>query len=83
MFRLDVGNNIPNIAIEFNVPAPPPTLITVTGGGTQAATVGTPFGAPLQAKVTDAGGNPSSRSNSDILGSGLGSLSDTVANPGH
>ncbi len=58
VFRLDVGNDIPNIAIEFNVPAPSPALITVMGGGTQGATVGTQFGAALQAKVTDAGGNP-------------------------
>ncbi len=58
VFRLDVGNNVPNIAIEFNVPIQSPALITVMGGGTQGATVGTQFGAALQAKVTDAGGNP-------------------------
>lgn len=53
------GDNYPNIATEFDVLAPPPTLITVTGGGTQSAPVGTLFGNLLQAKVTDAGGNAS------------------------
>ncbi len=57
-FRLDVGNTISNIAIEFNVPVQSPALITVMGGGLQRATVGTQFGSALQAKVTDAGGDP-------------------------
>ena len=58
VFRLDVGNNVPNIAIEFNVPAASPTSITVAGMAAQAAMVGAQFEAPLQAKVTDMGGNP-------------------------
>ena len=59
VFRRDVGDKYPNIATEFDVLAPPPTLITVTGGGTQSAPVGTLFGNLLQAKVTDTGGNAS------------------------
>ncbi len=58
VFRLDAGNNVPNIAIEFNVPAASPTSITVAGMAAQAAMVGAQFEAPLQAKVTDMGGNP-------------------------
>jgi adhesin/invasin len=59
VFRYDTGGTHTTIAIQFNVPAPPPASITVTGGGTQNATVGTQFANPLQATVLDAGGNPS------------------------
>jgi adhesin/invasin len=59
VYRRDVGSTHTNIAIQFNIPVPPPALITVTGGGMQTATVGTPFGSALQARVTDAGGNAS------------------------
>jgi len=58
-FRYDTGGTHTTIAIEFNVPVPPPASIIVMGGSTQSATVGTQFGNALQAKVTDASGNPS------------------------
>jgi adhesin/invasin len=58
VFRYDAGGTHTSIAIEFNVPAPSPASINVTGGGTQSAQVGTQFGNSLQAKVTDASGNP-------------------------
>ena len=58
VFRLDAGDDVPNIAIEFNVPAPLPAAITVMGGGTQVATVSTLFPTALQAKVTDGVGDP-------------------------
>ena len=38
--------------------AGPPASITATGGTPQSTVVNTPFGAPLQVTVTDAGGNP-------------------------
>uniref|UniRef100_Q020K9 Ig domain protein, group 1 domain protein n=1 Tax=Solibacter usitatus (strain Ellin6076) TaxID=234267 RepID=Q020K9_SOLUE len=59
IFRLDMGNPGPNVAIEFDVPFTPPSSITVTGGGVQSATVGAPFVSPLEVKVTDMGGSPS------------------------
>jgi hypothetical protein len=51
VFRLDVDGTHTTIAIEFN---PPPAFITVAGGGTQSAAVGTQFGTALQARVTEA-----------------------------
>ena len=59
VFRLDAGNLDPGIAIQFNAPAPPPASITVTGGGSQNATVYTQFPSPLQATVMDANAKPS------------------------
>lgn len=56
VFRLNVGGNLADVAIEFNASAPPPAFITVTGGKTQSAMVGTPFGNALQVKVTAADG---------------------------
>jgi adhesin/invasin len=57
VFRLDVGGTHTTIAIQFNVPDPP-VFLTVTGGGTQSASVGAPFGSALQAQVTNEDHSP-------------------------
>jgi adhesin/invasin len=57
-FRLDVGSDDGSIAIEFNVPGPPSASITVSGGGTQSATLNTQFPSQLATTVKDASGKP-------------------------
>jgi adhesin/invasin len=58
IFRYDTMGVHTTIAIQFNIPAPPPASITVTGGGTQSTTVGTQFASALQATVTDVNNHP-------------------------
>jgi adhesin/invasin len=57
VFRLDTASDDGSIAIQFN---PPPAFITgVPGGDMQSASVGTLFGNPLRAEVTEVTGTSS------------------------
>jgi hypothetical protein len=54
----DPGDGLTPISIDFTViPSSPATLTVVSGSG-QSTTVGTAFGTVLQAKLSDAYGNP-------------------------
>src|SRR5436190_845427 len=49
---------LPATSASFRITAGAPATILASGGTPQSAVIGTAFGAPLEATVTDAAGNP-------------------------